>query len=420
MNMKLWGALSGVGRGLALGFWRSGVGFILLAGLAWATPGMLIDATYTGTVGAAEIRRLGEPLFEWFGVPAAHYDVATYRVVYRSSDFDGSPADIVAQLFVPVLAVPAERPVYVFGSGTTGIADHCAPSLEQPEVRRWGHYRTNMLAYAAKGFIVIFPDYLGFHDATRPQRYFSKLAEGHTMLDGIRAVYRFFEQHGEGYLVTPSDKVFTAGYSQGGHAALAAADLRPHYAPEVPLSGVIGYGQTNNVTTLLKEGPYYAPYIFYTYAQMYGPEIDPAAYLQDRWAATLAQDVNRLCVDQFQVYYPFDGRQLYRPEFYDALYGGRLAEAFPSLHARLEENLSGLSGHGLPVLVIQGNQDIIITTPSQTAYVRALCAAGSPVEYYRLDGVRHRHTRPAGFAATVAFMERLAAGEAPISHCGEL
>jgi acetyl esterase/lipase len=396
---------------------------ILVVGAAAAQPrpGDILQLTPTGIVTASEIERLGPPLFEGFGTPNAHYDVATYRVVYRSTDFDGSPADIVAQLFVPVFAVPSERPVYAFGSGTTGIANVCAPSLEQPEVRRWGHYRTNMLAYAAKGFIAIFPDYLGFHDETRPQRYFSKQAEAHTMLDAIRAVYRFFDEHGERYAVRPSDKVFTAGYSQGGHAALAAADLRERYAPEVPLTGAIGYGQTNDVLTLLKEGPYYAPYIIYTYAQMYGyNEINPSALLQERWARSLTTDVNRLCVDQFQVYYPFDGSQLYTPAFYDALYNERLAEAFPAFYSRLRENASGLSGHGLPVLVVQGNQDIIITTPSQTRFVKALCEAGSLVEYHRLDGVRHRHTRPAGFGATVSFMERLAAGEAPVDHCGGL
>ena len=382
-------------------------------------PGSLLEVLTINTKTPQEIMQLGPPLFEGFGVPDAHYSVDAYRVRYLSTDFDGTPAEITAQLFVPRVDEPSATPLYVFGSGTTGIADVCAPSLEQPEVRRWGHYRTNMLAYAAKGFIVIFPDYLGFHDSERPQRYFSKEAEAHTMLDAVRATYNFFDEFDK--VIRPSDQVFTAGYSQGGHAALAAADLRERYAPEVPLTGVIAYGTTNDVTTLLREGPYYAPYIFYNYADMYGTdEINPSAYLQGHWAATLTTDVNRLCVDQFQTYYPFNGAELYRADFHAALYGDRLAAEFPELYRRLEENRSGLSGHGVPTLIIQGNQDIIVTTPSQTRYVQQLCESGSTVEYHTLDGVRHRHTRPAGFSATVAFMNRLVNGEAPLSDCGSL
>lgn len=70
-----------------------------------------------------------------------------------------------------------------------------------------------MLAYAGLGYIVIFPDYLGFNDSDRPQRYFSKLAEGHVMLDAVRAVFRFFES--PGHAVRPSPAVFLTGYSQG-------------------------------------------------------------------------------------------------------------------------------------------------------------------------------------------------------------
>ena len=90
------------------------------------------------------------------------------------------------------------------------------------------------------------------------------------LLDAVRATYAFFEAFGTNADVNPSNvkpsgAVFTAGYSQGGHAAFAAADLRPSYAPELPLTGMIGYGATTNVERLLREGPYYAPYIVQSY-----------------------------------------------------------------------------------------------------------------------------------------------------------
>ena len=383
---------------------------------AQAAPGTILDVRATGTVQPAEIQRGGAPLFESFGVPAASHAVDTYLLRYATTDFDGSPAEVTAQLFVPRYDTPTERPVYVFGSGTTGLVDRCAPSLEQPEVLRLGHYRANMLAYAGQGFIGIMPDYLGFHDETRPQRYFSAKAEGHVMLDAIRAVYNFFEAHDA--VVQPSQAVFTSGYSQGGHAAFAAADLRPDYAPEVPLTGVIGYGATTNVTTLLKEGPYYAPYIVYTYSQKYGTEaFDPAEILDARYVRSLSTDVLRMCVDGIQTYYPFDGNKMYTPAFAASLYGNTLHVTHPSIFTHLTENHTGLSGHSLPSLIVHGEQDIIVTTPAQTEFVHALCQAGSPVQYLRMNGVRHRHTRPAGFRASVSWMEALASGEPAPSDC---
>ncbi len=384
-----------------------------ISAAAQPAPGTILGITPTGRVEPDLIRGMAEPLFEHWGVPALPRSVDTYHIYYSTRDADGSPARIFAQLFVPVFDEPAERPVLVFGSGTTGIGDQCAPSLERPIARRWGHYRANMLTYASQGIITIFPDYLGFNDLERPQRYFSKDAEAHTMLDAARAVGNFLASRNGP--VKPSDHLFTSGYSQGGHAAFAAADLRQDYAPELSLTGVIGFAATTDVETLFREGPYYAPNIVYNYLDMYGNrEIVPERYFQERWAATLEYDVPRLCVDEFQYYYPYEGRELYTPEFYEALYARDLAADFPELARRLEENATGLSGHGVPALIVQGNQDIIITTPSQTEFVDALRAAGSEVEYLTMDGVRHRHTRPAGFRDSVRWIKELSGLEAEL------
>ena len=380
------------------------------AGSAQAVPGLVLSSSRIGSFTTAEAKAWQEPLFRGYTDPTPRYEVDAFQIRFTSTDFDGSSAVIVAELFVPRLAAPAERPVLVFGSGTTGIGDACAPSLELGEIRHFGDYRANMIAYAAQGFIVVFPDYLGFNDPSRPQRYFSRLAEGHVMLDAARAVREWFSPRNTG--VRPLPTVFVAGYSQGGHAAFAAADLRAAYAPDVPLAGVIGFGATTDVAALLREGPAYAPLILYTYSVMYGTgDVDPAAYLPDHLSRTLADDVNRLCIDQFQTYYSYDGSKVYRPDFRRALYEGKLAELYPSLAFRLEENRSGLSGHGLPALVAQGETDFIVTPATQKRFVDALREAGSAVQYDEFKGVPHKGIRQAAFEASVQWMEGIARGD---------
>ncbi|HPE87984.1 MAG TPA: alpha/beta fold hydrolase [Spirochaetia bacterium] len=388
---------------------------IAAAGVASAQPapvqaagGALASIEYVGSFERDSIRESIPKFFESYRAPEAVYAVAKYVASFGSLDFDGSPVTVKAQLYVPVTDDGSERPVYVFASGTTGIGDACAPSLETPDTKRWGWYEQNMLAYATLGYIVVFPDYTGFNDPDRPQRYFSKLAEGRMMLDAIRAVFDAFPLRES--RAVPSAAVFTAGYSQGGHAAMAAADLRPEYAPELPLAGVVTYGSTNDVEALVREGVAYAPLIFYSYLSMYGPElVRPGDYLREKWVPTLAADAGEMPVDEFQKYYGFDYKPLYRPEFAAALYGGRLADEYPELSRLLADNHTGLSGHGAPALVIQGDADFIATTATQTRFVVALREKGSRVKFFVYPKVSHRYTRMAGFDASVAWMDERAA-----------
>ena len=384
-----------------------GVAMAVISLGAQENTGAITSFTFQERLSAEEIDRAGEPLFEDFPRPDAQYGVDIYELMFVTRDADGSPIEALATLYLPVAEEQTEAPVLAFGSGTTGIGNQCAPSLEVPEEIRWGWYRQNMQAYAGQGIIAIFPDYVGFHHPDIPQRYFSKAAEGHLMLDALRAVRVAFDQYTDQIdtAVRPGDINVTSGYSQGGHAALAALDMNERYAPDVPVAGAIGFGSTNSVEMLMKEAGYYSPYIIYTYQQIYGSAmVDPAELLQERWAETLEEDVMRMCVDEFQYYYPYEREPLYTEAFYDALYSDTLSSEFPTFRRILDENESGLDNHGKPVLMIQGNQDIIVTNPAQRAYVARLRDSGSTVELVEMEGVRHRHTRPAGFAQSVEFI----------------
>ncbi len=413
------------------GAWRARFRILAIVAVLAASMGLPVTAQSggtgqtSGTVLSFErvqrwsveaIEEAGPRLFEWYGVPELRYPVEEYILYYSTQDFDGTPVEAKARFFVPLVPVGKELPTLVFGSGTTGIADHCAPSLEEPELERWGYYRTNMASYAANGVITLFPDYVGFNDAERAQRYFSKAAEGHLLLDGARAVRDFFRKRL--FMAQPSGAVFTAGYSQGGHAALAAADMNESYAPDVDLRGAIGFASTNDVMTLMQEAAYYSPYIIYAYRDMYGAdEIDPAAYLQPQWAETLDEDLSAMCVKEMELYYPFDGRELFTAEFYDALHKGRMESEYPNLYRRLEENRSGLDGHDVPVFIVQGGNDIIITTPAIRDYSAELCNTGVPVQYRLYEDARHRHTRPAGFRDSLAWMDQILAGGPAPNDC---
>jgi len=49
---------------------------------------------------------------EDYGVPGVHCEVDCYLVRYVSTDFDGSSAENISQLFVPGIDTRTDRPFY--------------------------------------------------------------------------------------------------------------------------------------------------------------------------------------------------------------------------------------------------------------------------------------------------------------------
>jgi acetyl esterase/lipase len=374
-------------------------------------PGDLIEVTYLERWSAEEVARRAAPAFGAYGPPAVTNAVDLWHLRFVTTGVDGEPALVSAQAFTPVAPPSGPPPLMVYGAGTTGVAAVCAPSREGLLPAPLGSYRELMAPYAARGVAVVLPDYLGFDDAERPQAYFVAEAEAHVMLDAARAIAQLYAR-AEGIGELRGD-VIVGGYSQGGHAAFAATDRHASYAPEVPLRGAIGYAATTDVTELLATAAYYAPFVLLSYRSTYGPAIDPAAVLLPRFARDLEREAGSFCVDRAQQVYSYDGAGTYDPEFHRALQARDLERLTPALALALEENRTGLSGHGFPALLVQGGQDVIVRDATQLRFASALCSVGSAVQYHHVPTARHRDTRPAGFEPALSWLWDLVNG-API------
>ena len=380
---------------------------LLLVGLSpaaavRAAPGDLLEVTGTGTLSLAQVARETAELFDRFPNPGARFAVETFLVRYESAYPDGGPAHITAQVFLPVLPERRTCPVYVFATGSTGLTAACRPSREHTSGISWGHYRAHVLAFAGQGLIGLLPDYMGFGDPGRTQPYYHAASEGRALLDAVRALRASLGRRDDPAVAAPG--VFLAGYSQGGHAVFAAADLRPGYAPEVRLDGIMGYGPATGVEALFREYIVTAPMVAYAWSRIYGvARFDPARILADRWLPDLDDDVTRQCIRGIQVWYPKSVRQLFQPRFAEALLRGRLAAEYPGIAALLAQNSSGLSGHGLPALICQGTDDVVVFPSTQETFVIALRKAGSRVRYLVYPGSRH-DTRQIAFPDVLAWI----------------
>jgi acetyl esterase/lipase len=354
--------------------------------------------------------------------PVGNYTIDLYRIRYKTVDQNQQITEVEANLYVPKVTEPTEFPVLLYGPGTTGLNDKCAPLLEFSSGKNWGAYHSYMLEYTAQGLIGILPNYQGFDDPDLKHPYFIAEFQARALLDAARAAYHFFDQSSE-IQARPLEAVFMAGYSSGGHAVFAAKDFAASYAPELPFKGVIGHGPTTNIETLFKEAPVFSPYVVQSYRDFYGPEvIDPADIFLDRWVERFEADVMARCVDDLFRYYSSNSREMYRPEFREALYGDRLPEMAPAFEAAIAENVAGLSPDGtdIPVLILQGTADQIVTPPSQRQFALDLCQLGNHVTFMSYPAVNHPNIRRASFSDTINWIENAAQGDLPESSCATL
>jgi dienelactone hydrolase len=386
---------------------------------ATAAPLNTIPVSPTPTLAGVSPGSVVRAVYFWHAAKNP-YEVDVYRLRYRTLDEKGGSTEIRADLFVPSGAITATFPVLVHAPGTTGLSDPCAPLNEDPQVSNWGSYRDHSLTFAARGYVVVMPNGLGFDDPDRIHPYFVAELQAHVLLDAARAVYSLAaDPTPDSVPVQPAEAVFFMGYSSGGHAAFAARDWAASYAPELPVKGIIGYGPTTDGETLLRENPIFAPYMIYAYRDFYGSEIvDVADVFLAKWVSTFESDVMNKCVDGIFDYYTRSTREMYTPRFRLALENDRFDQAFPLLAARLAVNGPGLSGGSdIPVLILQGTGDTVVTPDSQRAFKDQLCEQGATVTYVEYPAVSHPEIRTTSFGDTLWWMQRVAEGVVPETHC---
>ncbi len=163
------------------------------------------------------------------------------RIMYRSIDARGNPMAVTGTYFEPYNDWPGQgpRPLIVYGPGTQGQGDQCAPSRQFNQGIHFSPYLDFAFNYeelfvatmVARGFAIVMTDYQGL-GTPGLHTYVNRVAEGNAMLDAGRAAMLLPDTS-----LDPHGPLAFWGYSQGGGAAASAAELAPSYAPELHVVG---------------------------------------------------------------------------------------------------------------------------------------------------------------------------------------
>lgn len=178
---------------------------------------------------------------------------ASFNILYRTSDGNNIPSFAVTTLFVPVSKKSGSKK-------TQGLVSYQIP-YNSPSVDAspsWtlptGLNSTfpDIAALLVQGWYVSVTDFEG-PNATFPVG----LAEGHAVLDGLRAVTE--SSSSPAFKSAEAWKIGLWGYSGGSIASEFAAELRASYAPEIEIAGVAIGGLPTPLTATLEavnETPY--------------------------------------------------------------------------------------------------------------------------------------------------------------------
>ncbi|WP_267714566.1 lipase family protein [Streptomyces sp. CoH17] len=178
------------------------------------------------------------------------------RLMYKSTDAKGEAVAVTGAYIEPAAKWRGDgpRPLVAVAPGTMGQGDQCAASmaLEHPlrlngQTVSVGYEDLSVYRLLLRGVAVVVTDYVGLGTTDRLHTYVNRVDGAHAVLDAVRAA-RSLDQAS----VTSASRVGLFGYSQGGGATAAAAELQPSYAPDVELAGTYAGAPPADLTEVTK------------------------------------------------------------------------------------------------------------------------------------------------------------------------
>ncbi|MFC4127478.1 lipase family protein [Nocardia rhizosphaerae] len=331
------------------------------------------------------------------GVPTVR-GASNHLVLYRSVDARNTPVAVSGTLAVPAGAPPEGGwPLVVWGPGTSGVADDCAPS------RTGGSSPSadDQARWVAAGYAVAKTDYQGL-GTPGPHGYLIGDTEQRAMADLATAAREVDASVGTRWVAM--------GHSQGGHAALFAAGAAAAWTPESPLLGAVALAPVSHIGEQVRMAKWtvgnplgklgagdigsFVP-LLVRGAQTV-TELDPGRFLTGR-AVELLPSADTECAAALRDSSRWGGlspREVFTSD-------GDLSE----LLRVLDDNDPSGVRFTVPVLVLQGRDDLTVPLTSTDAMVAEQQLRGQTVDYRKFDDTDHSAIIGASFTDALGWVD---------------
>lgn len=382
--------------------------------VALASPGSAADFYDTPTTlppGNGDLVRSEPSSFFLDPARALRAPAQAHRIMYRSSDRDDTPIAVTGTVLVPDAnwnGPTPTRPLIAFAAGTQGLGDQCAPSRQLAAGSEYeGVFIKGLLA---RGYAVVVTDYQGL-GTEGLHTYISREVTARAVLDSARAALEL-----DAVDIADDTPVALAGYSQGGAASAAAAEIAGTYAPELDIVGASAGAPPADLGPVAKalDGSLYFAFLGYALGGLSESyDLDLGDVLNDRGDDVLA-GLSGQCTAGSVATFPFvrsgtlteDGRPL--TEWF-------AEQPFASVIA---EQRIGTVAPAFPTLVTHSRFDDVIPFRVGRVMARGWCADGATVHFSANLAAGHIGGALAHFPTQFAFLERRFADRTPIDNCG--
>ena len=276
-----------------------------------------------------------------------NYGFDSYKVTYCTVDAvlpgqsAGRPTIATGMVSVPRKSGPLSTVVYLHGTSVSFYDAVSNPNIfgEFNESGESFDGPPSNSIFAGAGFIYIAPDYLGLGDSTVPRhRYFHAATEASSAVDLLAASRRVLAS----LHVEQNDELFTFGFSQGGHSALALH--RELQNSHVDVTGTATVGGVFDVEQLFLPSlanettvtvPLYVSYILLAYDDVYNVYGQTSDVFRQPYASTVNSlfDMEHF-FDDVLAELPPNSRALLRSSYYASV----IANPQNPLRVRLRQN----------------------------------------------------------------------------------
>src|SRR5699024_2298456 len=309
-------------------------------------------------------------------------------------------------VIVPLDGHSGTRPLVSYAAGTVGLADRCAPSATLPH--GLSAEGGNIAKALLRGWGVVVTDYEGLSNPGT-HTYLVAESEGHAVLDAGRAAQHMSETGAYG--LTADSPVGIMGYSQGGQASAAAAELADDYAPELDIKGTVSGGvpadilesaeiqgsDANSAAMMLTAIGHDAAY----------PGLELDSYLNET-GSHLADELKSACVAEAVA--------LGQGHEFDELITENPLE-YAGWQQRLADGDLGTRAPADPVYLFHGSNDDIVPYELGTGLRQDWCSAGANVTWHAYPGLDHLGTAALGTDSALHWLGERLAGEQPDGNC---
>ena len=309
------------------------------------------------------------------------------RLMYKSTDSTGTPVAVTGAYLEPAAAWQGggPRPLVAVAPGTLGQGDQCSASLglEHPliltdDTVSVGYETLAMYRLLAKGIAVVVTDYVGLGTTDRLHTYVNRVDEAHAVLDAVRAARSL-----AGTSLTAESTIGLYGYSQGGGATAAAAELQPTYAPDIHLAGTYAGAPPADLTavTAAIDGSDLAGALgwaingFVQSTPTLGPVLD--RYLNPAGRAALA-DLSTMCVGDAILAYGSSRSTAWTTTGQSI---SQIAQAEPAVRAVFAQQRLGTLEPSGPVRLATGVLDNLVPHRQARTLAVEWCGLGGDVTY---------------------------------------